>query len=258
MIGLVERRLHARSAALLLSLERRFDRILQSWLLIAGIASAVRIATAPVAVASGGLLELVVPYILLIVTPFASALLALRLFSDGHLQPQPSTRLALVANWRVVTAAEVRVHPLYGTTGLMVSLLIGVLLNVPVRAAEYIVAMPPFAGPAPAWLSILHLAMTFDVILFTSLYAVAFVAALRKVPLFPRLLAAIWMVDVTMQLVIAKVVAGAGNVPPAVADALQDLLYGNVQKVLISVALWLPYLLLSRRLNVTYRSRVPA
>jgi hypothetical protein len=48
--------------------------------------------------------------------------------------------------------------------------------------------------------------------LFGSLYTIAFVAALRKVPLFPRLLAAIW----------------------------------------------LPYLLLSRRVNVTYRSRIPA
>jgi hypothetical protein len=31
-----------------------------------------------------------------------------------------------------------------------------------------------------------------------------------------------------------------------------------VKKVLISVTIWLPYLLLSKRVNVTYRSRVPA
>jgi hypothetical protein len=31
-----------------------------------------------------------------------------------------------------------------------------------------------------------------------------------------------------------------------------------VKKVLISVALWLPYLLMSTRVNVTYRSRIPA
>jgi hypothetical protein len=43
-----------------------------------------------------------------------------------------------------------------------------------------------------------------------------------------------------------------------VAGALHHLLYGNVEKVLISVAIWLPYLLLSRRVNVTYRSRIPA
>ena len=48
------------------------------------------------------------------------------------------------------------------------------------------------------------------------------------------------------------------GLPPAVASALHTLLDGNVKKVLISVGLWLPYLLLSARVNVTYRSRVPA
>jgi len=31
-----------------------------------------------------------------------------------------------------------------------------------------------------------------------------------------------------------------------------------VKKALISIAIWLPYLLLSRRVNLTYRLRVPA
>jgi hypothetical protein len=251
-------RMSDKSAALLVSLENKLDRIMQGWLLFAGLASAVRIAnTSPVA-AAGGVLPVVAPYVLLILAPFASAVLALRWFRDGHLQPQPSTRLAVVGRWRKVSADEARAHPLYGTTGIMVSLLIGTLLNVPVRAGEYMVAMPPVAGDVPAWLSTLHLAMTFDVVLFTSLYAIAFVAALRKVPLFPRLLAAIWIADVTMQLATAKLVASSGHVPANVAGALHQLLHGNVEKVLISVAIWLPYLLLSRRVNVTYRSRIPA
>jgi hypothetical protein len=140
----------------------------------------------------------------------------------------------------------------------MVSVLIGMLLNIPVRAAEYMVSMPPVGGDTPAWLSALHFAMTLDVVLFTSLYAVAFVAALRKVPLFPRLLATIWVADITMQLVTAKLVTSAGYVPPSVADALHSLLYGNIEKTLISVTIWLPYLLLSKRVNITYRHRVPA
>jgi hypothetical protein len=247
-----------KSAALLLSLESKLDRIFQGWLLIAGLASALRIANTPASAAADGILPVVAPYVLLILAPFASALLALRWFRDGHLQPQPTIRLAVVGRWRKVSAEVSRSHPLYGTTGIMVSLLIGTLLNVPVRAGEYMVAMPPVGGDVPAWLSTLHLAMTFDVVLFTSLYAIAFVAALRKVPLFPRLLAAIWIADVTMQLATAKLVASAGYVPPSVADALHHLLYGNVEKVLISIAIWLPYLLLSRRVNVTYRSRIPA
>ena len=44
--------------------------------------------------------------------------------------------------------------------------------------------------------------------------------------------------------------------PEKVAHALQGLLTGNVWKVLISIAIWLPYLLLSKRVNVTFRHRV--
>ena len=139
----------------------------------------------------------------------------------------------------------------------MVSLLIGMLINVPVRATEYLAAMPALSGQVPAWLSTLHMVMTLDVVLLSSLYTIAFVAALRRVPLFPRLLAAIWMVDLVMQLSIAKITVAAGGLPVDVAAALQGLLQGNVKKVLISVALWLPYLLLSTRLNVTYRNRIP-
>jgi hypothetical protein len=78
------------------------------------------------------------------------------------------------------------------------------------------------------------------------------------VPLFPRLLLAIWVGDLAMQVATAELVTATGGVPPAVAEALHALLEGNVKKVLISMALWLPYLLLSTRVNVTYRHRVPA
>ena len=60
-----------------------------------------------------------------------------------------------------------------------------------------------------------------------------------------------------MQLLVAQLTAAAG-LPANVAVPLQSLLTGNVQKVLISMALWLPYLLLSTRVNVTYRHRIPA
>jgi hypothetical protein len=34
------------------------------------------------------------------------------------------------------------------------------------------------------------------------------------------------------------------------------LLQGNIKKVMISMVIWLPYLILSERVNLTYRSRV--
>ena len=250
-------RMKARSAALLLTLDARLHGILQAWLLIAGLAAALRIGlTTPVGPVAG--LSTVGSYLLLVFAPVASTLLALRWFRDGHSLPQPGTRLARVGRWRPVPRAEAERHSLYGASGIMVSLLVGMMLNVPVRALEYLAAMPPVPQTAPAWFSTLHFAMTFDVVLFGSMYMIAFVAALRRVPLFPRLLLAIWVGDLAMQLATAELVTATGSVPPAVAEALHSLLEGNVKKVLISMALWLPYLLLSTRVNVTYRHRVPA
>ncbi|HEU0311059.1 MAG TPA: DUF2569 family protein, partial [Sphingomicrobium sp.] len=194
----------------------------------------------------------------LVTAPLLSMGLALHWFRDGEQLPQPTTRLAVVGRWRNVAAEEARRHPLYGSSGIMVSLLVGMLLNVPVRGLEYLAAMPALSGRVPEWLSTLHVMMTLDVVLLSCLYTVAFVAALRRVPLFPRLLVAIWAIDITMQLGIASAVASTEGLPSTVAEALHTLLDGNVKKVLISVCLWLPYLLMSKRVNVTYRHRVEA
>ena len=255
MLDALGHRLHHRSATLLLSLETRLDRILITWLLGAGLVSALRIALAPVA---HGPVELgaMLPYVLLTLAPFVTTLLALRWFRDGAAMAQPATRLALVGKWRTVSPGEARRHPLYGTSGIMVSLLVGMMLNVPLRALEYVAVMPPVPSTSAQWLLTLRFAMTLDVVLFSSLYMVAFVAALRRLPLFPRLLAAVWMIDLAMQLGIA-VMVGREALPAGVAESLGNLLTGNMKKVLISVALWLPYLLLSKRVNVTYRLRVP-
>ena len=86
----------------------------------------------------------------------------------------------------------------------------------------------------------------------------AFALALRMVALFPRFLAVIWGVVLLMQIGIAQWIARVDDVPHAVEMALADLLTGNVKKVLISAALWLPYLLVSERVNVTFRNRVSA
>jgi hypothetical protein len=250
----VGQRLHAKSAALLVSLEGGLPRIMTWWFVAAMLGSALRIAASPLHGAPG--LDTYLPYILLVTAPLLSMGLALHWFRGGDRLPQPATRLAVVGRWRSVPAHEARRHPLYGTSGIMVSLLVGMLLNVPVRALEYLAAMPALAGDVPPWLSTLRFGLTLDVVLLSSLYTIAFVAALRRVPLFPRLLAAIWMVDLAMQLGIAGAVASSDGLPAPVGDALHTLLDGNVKKVLISVVLWLPYLLLSRRVNITFRHRV--
>lgn len=245
--------MRAKSARLLDTVEGGLKPIMTVWFMVAIAASMLRVAISPMSHAPD--LSTVVPYILLVGAPLVSMGLALHWFRNGDRMAQPSTRFARVGNWRSLNSAEAKAHRLYGPTGLMVSLLIGVLLNVPVRSLEYLAAMPALAGHVPHWLSTLRFAMTFDVVLLSSLYTIAFVAALRKVPYFPRLLGTIWAVDMSMQLVIAKAVVAAGGLPGDVATALHAILDGNVTKVMISAVIWLPYLLLSERVNVTYRHR---
>ena len=251
-----QQKLRAKSASLLIAIEGGLPRIMTLWFILAIPACAVRIAVSPLKVAPE--MDTLLPYLLLVTAPLLSMGLALYWFRDGDRLPQPNMRLAIVGRWRRVGSDEARRHPLYGSSGIMVSLLVGMLLNVPVRALEYLAAMPALSGTIPEWLSTLHVAMTLDVVLLSSLYTIAFVAALRRVPLFPRLLVAIWAIDISMQFGIASAVAGTEGLPPAVAEALRTLLDGNIKKVLISLCLWLPYLLMSRRVNVTFRHRVEA
>jgi hypothetical protein len=179
-------------------------------------------------------------------------------FPATALHAQPTQRLAWIGRWRRVDAVTARSMPLYGATGFMASLLVGILINVPIRTFEFLTGIPALGGMAPDWFRTLYAMMLADLVLLSCLYGLAFVLALRHVPLFPRFLAAVWAIDVLMQICIARVMGNVANLPESVSASLADMLQGNLKKVLISVAIWLPYLLLSRRVNLTYRWRVPA
>jgi hypothetical protein len=114
------------------------------------------------------------------------------------------------------------------------------------------------APGAPAWAQSLMIAMTLDVVVMNFFYMVCFVMALRAVPLFPRMLLFAWLADISLQLAIAQWVSAAPGLPGQVSAGLHGLLMGNLQKVLISAFVWLPYLMLSDRVNVTFRQRVRA
>ena len=146
-------------------------------------------------------------------------------------------------------------HPAFGPAGLMASLLIGLLLNVVLRSGEFLLAMPAVNAHAPGWAARLFALMATDVAVMSFFYTVCFVLALRKVPLFPRMLLFTWLLDATAQLIIARQIGLYADLPPAIAQNLGELLRGNVTKVMISMLVWLPYLILSERVNVTYRHR---
>ena len=188
-------------------LENRLDRIIIAWLFLAGLACAARVAFTPVMEPLG--LGLSCPICCLFSLPLYPSALRCAGSPTATSGSAAEFACARLGKWRTVDRSEARRHSLYGAGGIMVSLLVGMLINVPFRAIEYLGAMPAVSGQLPAWLSVLHMMMTLDVVIMTSLYSIAFVAALRHVPLFPRLLVAIWTLDLAMQLMTAELVAGA-------------------------------------------------
>jgi hypothetical protein len=254
----IAQNLNRRSIALVAQLEQGHRAILLYWTMAASFACGIRLAVGQFpALPPHAQLVSAIPYILVVGAPAVSLLLAFHWFRDADRFAQPQYRLARFGKWRAVPAERARMLPLYGVTGIMASLILGILINIPVRALEFLAAMPVLGAAPPAWFGTLYSLMLADVVLLSSLYAIAFVAALRRVPLFPRLLAAIWAIDIVMQVSVARVMGQVEGLPPEVGGALHGLLEGNLKKVLISVALWAPYLLLSKRVNLTFRHRVP-
>ena len=260
MVRMVRNHFYRKSVALVLSMQVNLQRIVAIWVLLAAFACGLRLSfpatpyDAAPWMSETGLL----PYILVIGAPVGALLLGLRLFPAGRVHAQPTIRLAQIGRWRKIDCLKAREMSQFGLYGVMASLLVGIAVNVPVRTLEFLSAVPALGSYAPSWFVSLYSVMLADVVLLSCLYMFAFAMALRMVPLFPRFLAMIWGVDLLMQIGIAQWIARIDDVPHAVEMALADLLTGNVKKVLISAALWLPYLLLSERVNVTFRNRVSA
>lgn len=246
----------ARSRELITQLELRIGGLVFVWAALVLLAILPQLAKPITPITSlRDLCEIVGPYMLIGGAPVAGYLLARAAFPRGNFTAQPDIRLAIFGRWRKLSFIEARRHPDYGPFGYMASLLIGMLLNVPVRALEFFVSVPAVNHHAPGWSQAIFLAMAGDAAAMGFLYMVCFVLALRTVPWFPRMLLAVWAIDFMMQFAIASLVASMPGLPGDVARPLVVLLQSNLIKVAISAAVWLPYLLLSDRVNVTYRCR---
>lgn len=251
--------LRRRSSTLVRFLDLRMDALITGWIAVVILAGGAKVLTAPIPFASvGQAFALLLPYLFVALAPIAGYRVAAGSFPRGLLSGQPMIRLARLGRWQNLNALEARSRPHFGPAGFMASLLAGIILNVPVRTFEYLAAVPAVDGAAPVWAQAIFQAMTVDLIVMNFFYMVCFVMALRSVPLFPRMMLFAWLLDIMLQLGIANQVAAAPGLPAEVAAPLVALLNGNLQKVLISAAIWLPYLLLSERVNVTYRLRTAA
>ncbi|MBS0474940.1 MAG: DUF2569 domain-containing protein [Proteobacteria bacterium] len=249
-------RLERRSRQLVGFLDARMDGLIVGWSLLLLAIGTFKVATALVP-PSGlvGYLAIAFPYFLIILAPIAGYRLAKAAFPRGHAGGQPAFRFARLGKWHRLDWAEARTNRAFGPSGLLASLLLGLLLDVPMRTLEYLGSVPAVGPEAPMWARIYFTAMTGQLVLLNFFGMVALVMALRNVPLFPRMLVFVWLFDLALQLGVAAQLSSAPDLPQIVAGPLATLLENNIRKVLISMLVWLPYLLLSERVNVTYRQR---
>lgn len=240
-----------RSVRLIASVERNIAYIAAGWAFLLAFILAHRLGQATIDPSWRSLAI----HALLVLSPAAGIALAARAFPHSALLALPEIALARIGRWRRLDPISAHSHPSFGASGFMTGLAIGLLFNIVMRTGEFLVAVPSIASEGPGWARTLFFSLAVDCILFNLLYAAAFVMAVRHVPWFPRVLLLVWTMDVVSQILIAQLLGGQG-LPGTVAPALTTLLTGNIQKTLISMALWIPYLLLSERVNVTYRRRI--
>ncbi|MEY4951858.1 MAG: hypothetical protein RL299_282 [Pseudomonadota bacterium] len=240
-------------------LARKMDRIATIWaatFLLAAL-PAVAFSVTP-AQSLGEFASLALPYLCIAMAPVAGLHLTLRAFPNGLMTARPAFHLSFYGRWTRVDPIRAIDSPGFGPSGFMASLLVGLLLNVVVRAGEFLVAVPAVASSGPIWGQTLFHIMAADVAVMGFFYMVCFAMALRSVPYFPKMLLLVWGLDILAQLLIAHRMSAIAELPHSVALPLQQLLQGNITKVLISAAVWLPYLMLSDRVNITYRQRIRA
>lgn len=247
-------KLALRSVAITRWIESHLVHLALAWVAVMVLLSAAKLAKASAFGASTDWLMIAaIPYMAIIIGP----LLGFRLARDAFQSHDetPGVRLALFGRWRKLCKLEAKRHPLYGTTGFLTSLLVGLLFGVVMRTGEFFMIQPALIAHAPAWSHTLYLAMAVELAMMNFFYVVCFVLALRRVPLFPKMLAYVWMLDILSQVAIACSLSGVG-LPSEVATPLSTLLMANINTVMVSIAIWVPYLLLSDRVNVTFRQRV--
>lgn len=255
----VARSLLERSNRISVFLNCRMEMVALAWLAVFTLAALPRILAPETPI--DGVAQWVwhiLPYALIALAPVVGFLIAAASFPLGTMIRQPEIRLSLYGKWRRVSILEARSNPAFGPRGFLVSLLVGLLLNVVVRSLEFLAAMPAMGAHAPEWGYRLFGAMVADVVIMNFFYMVCFVMALRSIPFFPRMLLLAWGVDIMMQLIVWTHASKIRDVPPQVLLVLEDLISANMTKVMISMVVWLPYLILSDRVNVTYRQRIAA
>ncbi len=238
------------------ALDLRMEPIVGAWAALLLLATELKIADAPTPPHSPAeALAMGLPFLLLGAAPVLGYRIATALAARSPTPQQPSIRLARFGSWREADAVDRRRGRIAGPAGFLVSLIVGLLVNVPVRSLQFLAIVPAVTPADPYWAQVLVAAFTLHAAAMNFLYMVCFVMALRTKPLFPRVLLLVWLIDLASQGLIASAIAGTG-LPPDLTQPLIATLKENLAEVLLSMTLWLPYLLVSDQVNLLFRNRV--
>lgn len=250
----------AKSRDVIRLIDRHLPKIIAAWAVLVAIMGATKLVRLHQAMDRPLPLAVILPlaaiYLLIALTPLAAWQIVSSAFSTEKSLSRPSFSMAVAGTWQRLTRAEALRRDGYGIEGFLASLVAGIVLSIFVRLGQYALAMPAIPMQGPDWAVALFTAMTADLLIMTFLYSTCLAMALRGAPLFPRMLLYTWLYDICMQLGIARYAMSVASMPAEIGPAMQPFLDGNIKKVLISVAIWLPYLLLSKRINLTFRHRV--
>lgn len=256
-LGAVLRWAQARSFRMLSGFQRNLDAVITAWIVVLCLAALLKLATAPNGIADGWTgATMIAPYLALAIAPVAGYRIADALLPQMPSARAPGLRLARLGTWRAASERELLRARSRAPSVFTISLTFGIVLNVPVRAFEYLAIIPAVTPGDPAWVHALVHAFTLDAVAMSSIYMACFVLASRAAPLFPRMLALAWVADAGIQLAIASYLGSRADMPADIAQPLAEILTKNVYKVAISAAIWTPYLLLSPCVNLRMRQRI--
>ena len=239
-------------------MSRNLKAIALTWLGLVAFLALPRIFGSPTPPADlAQLAQLALPYAFIALAPIAGFFIGRNAFLGAARRRSTSYQMAQFGSWKRLSVREAIRHPSFGPVGFMASLIVGMLINIVLRTFQFSLAIPALTVDAPSWGFMLFWIIAFSTVIMNFFYAVCFVMALRAVPLFPKMLLFTWMLDILLQLSIATQVAAFAP-PVEVAAGLKHLLLGNMRQVLLSMLIWVPYIVLAERVNVTFRHRASA
>lgn len=248
-----------RSRSILRFFDMRMEDIITVWILLILAFATVKVMNAPTRPADvWQALGMSLPFLALAAAPVLGYRFAAGRLPSGPISEQPSIRAMRSEAWRPASSHEVSRISRRGPGVFLVSLIVGIVLNVPVRALEFLAIVPAVSPNDPMWVHALVTALTVDAVVMGFAYMVCFVMALRSAPLFPRAMALAWGLDVLMQIGIASYISTRVELPAGIAAPLTEILNNNIYKVAISAAIWAPFLMVSNSVNLVFRRRVRA